>query len=67
MSALPNSILLTIREFAAAARVHPKTIRRGIKAGTWPAPVPGMKKPLKWPRATVARFLGIDTNPNAGT
>ena len=67
MGALPNTLLLTLNEFAAAARVHPQTILRGVRAGTWPQPIPRPRKPMRWPRETVVEFLKLSPSATAAT
>lgn len=60
-TALPNRRETFIGEFARAARVHVKTIRRGVLDGTVPNPrrIGGRRK-FAWDTEVVAAFLGID-------
>lgn len=55
--------LLTVREFAAALRVHHKTVHRWIEAGTVASIRPG--RDYRIPASELRRVLALPPGPDA--
>lgn len=58
---LPEGDLLNVGEVAGILGVSPRTFRDMVRRGRFPRPIELTNKTKRWPRAVVARTLGLES------